>query len=412
VPAVPSVRPPAWISAVCVGLGALSFVAAWGLAFLAAPELTTFFYQPRALAVVHAFTLGWISLTMIGVLYQYVPSLTKQPITAARAAPLQVLLFGLGASGLITHFWWGDWRGVEWSGELLVAGAVLLAVQLLPGLLRAPRIDATVTGLIAALLALVGTALLGFFYAADKRQPFLPGSVLTNLAGHAHLGMVGWVTMTICAISYRMVAAFLLPTVPVPAAARWQVLLLTSGTAWLVAALLLRSSSALPAALLVVAAMAWYGTIIVGLARVRRMPIDWSLRHVFTALAYLAIAALTGLSLFVVDPGSELGSRLVLAYGIVLLVGWTSNYIVGIGTRMAPGLMGLGSEPLLRGWEQPTVYWLLNSGLVAVVASLVIGSAAALRAAVLLPLAASVLFGRGVVQRVRAARQRRRRPAE
>jgi hypothetical protein len=249
---------------------------------------------------------------------------------------------------------------------------------------------------------------LGRLYAADKLHPFLPGSVLANLAGHAHLGLLGWVTMTICAISYRMIAAFLLPTVPVPAAARRQVLLLTCAAAWLVAALLLRSASALPAALLVVAAMAWYGAIIVGLARVRRMPIDWSLRHVFTALAHLAVAALAGLSLFAVDPGTELGSRLVLTYGIVLLVGWISNYIVGIGTRMAPGLMGFGSAPLLDGWEQPALFWLLNGGVAAVAASIMIGSAAALRAAVLLPLAASILFGRAVVRRGRAARHRSR----
>jgi hypothetical protein len=230
--------------------------------------------------------------------------------------------------------------------------------------------------------------------------------VLSNIGGHAHLGLLGWVTMTICAISYRMVAAFLLPTVPVPEAARRQILLLAGSTALLVVALLLRSPLALPAALLVAAAMAWYAAILVGLARVRRMPIDWSLRHVFTALVHLAVAALAGLSLFVVDPGSELGSRLTLVYGLLLLVGWISNYIVGIGTRMAPGLMGLGPAPLLAGWQQPAVFWLLNGGVAAVAASIVAGSAPALRVAVLLPLAASLLFVAAVARRVGAGSRR------
>jgi hypothetical protein len=398
---VASIRPPTWISAVCVGLGTASFAAAWVLAFVAAPDVTTFFYEPRVLAVVHAFTLGWITLTMVGVLYQYVPALTKHPIAWPRAAPLPVAGFALGGAGLIVHFWNGRWLGVEWSAELLVGGAVLLAAQLLPPLLRAPRRDATVVGLIVALAALLGTTLLGLLFAVDKLHPFLPGSVLSNIAGHAHLGLLGWVTISICAISYRMLAAFLLPTAPVPPSARRQIVLLAAATALLVVALLARSSLAVPATLLVAAAMAWYAAIVLGFVRTRRMPIDWSLRHVFAALVHLVAAAAVGLSLFAIGPGTELGSRLTLSYGLLLLVGWISNYIVGIGTRMAPGLLGLGPAPLLSGWRQPAVFWLLNGGIAAVAASIVAGSAPALRAAVILPLAASLLFVAAVAQRLR-----------
>jgi hypothetical protein len=68
---------------------------------------------------------------------------------------------------------------------------------------------------------------------------------------------------------------------------------------------------------------------------------------------------------------------------------------------MAPGLMGLGPAPLLAGWSQPAVFWLLNGGVAGVAVSIIAGSAAGLRLAVLAPLAASLLFMAAIARRVR-----------
>jgi hypothetical protein len=40
-----------------------------------APDLGSYFYQSRILAVTHLVTPGWISTTICGVLYKYVPGL-------------------------------------------------------------------------------------------------------------------------------------------------------------------------------------------------------------------------------------------------------------------------------------------------------------------------------------------------
>ncbi|MEP7382951.1 MAG: hypothetical protein ABI910_14775, partial [Gemmatimonadota bacterium] len=68
-----------------------------------------------------------------------------------------------------------------------------------------------------------------------------------------------------------------------------------------------------------------------------RMPVGRSIRHVCAALAHLAAAAVCGILLVVsVDPLGDYGSRLAVARGLVLLIGWTSNFIVGISSRMLP----------------------------------------------------------------------------
>jgi hypothetical protein len=258
-----------------------------------------------------------------------------------------------------------------------------------------------VLGIAVALAYFAVTALLGSLYAWDKLYSFLGGSILSNIAGHAHLGLMGWITLTICAVSYRVVTAFLLPTEPLPRMATWQIATLAAVVPLLVGALLARSTWAPLVALVGVAALLWYASILAGIARTRRMPIDWALRHVVAALGHLVVALVCGLLLFWIDPGSEYGSRLAAVYGLLLLVGWISNYIVGIGSRMAPGVMGLGSKPIVAGRRAAAVFALLNVGLVALASSLLVGSAAALRLSALGPLAAVLLFIGSALQRLR-----------
>jgi hypothetical protein len=70
---------------------------------------------------------------------------------------------------------------------------------------------------------------------------------------------------------------------------------------------------------------------------------------------------------------------------------------------MIPGLMGRGARPLLPPGGGALLFGLLNGGVVAVVGSVLAGSPAGLRIAVLLPLLAALLFTAGLVRRLWAA---------
>src|SRR5271155_4743258 len=67
----------------------------------AVADIADFFYQPVPLATVHIFTLGWITMTIMGVMYRYVPALPRHPIASPRVAWLQLVLFAIGASGMV-----------------------------------------------------------------------------------------------------------------------------------------------------------------------------------------------------------------------------------------------------------------------------------------------------------------------
>lgn len=394
-----SLRPSPAVSRACFVLGALAFLGGWVLLFLAAPDVVGFFYEARVLAVVHTFTLGWITLVMFGVLYQYVPALTKHPVTWPRAAGAQIGVYTAGVIGMIAHFWMGSLSGMAWSAWLVATGVFFFAAQVLPALLRALRFNASLIGLIAAIVYLIATAAIGLVLAIDKVVPLVGGNPLSNLAAHAHLAMLGWISLTICAVSYRVVAAFLLPATRLPCGAPYQVGLLIGAIPALSLALFMRSPLTPVAGAVVAIGLGWYIIIIGKIVRSRRMPLDWSLMHVLAALVHLAVAILAALALLFVEPESEIGSRLVVAYGTLLLVGWISNYIVGVGSRMIPGLMGRGSGPLLSPAGQAVLFSLLNGGIVGVIASALVGSVSGVRVASTLPIAAAALMGGAVLAR-------------
>ncbi len=392
-----------YLPAVCLALATVSLNGGLVLALLASQDIETFFYQPRVLAVTHTLTLGWISLTITGVLYRYVPALTKQPVRWPWLGRLQVGGFLFGVLGMISHFWIGHLNGMAWSAGVVLLSVLLLLALLLPLLLQAPQYDATVIGITTALFSFAGVAVLGLTYAIDKVHPFLGGSVLSNIAAHAHLAVLGWVSLTICAVSYRMIAAFTLPEVLFPRPARQQVLSLSIIVPLLVIALLLRSRLVAPLAVAAAASLIWYVIIILRLLRTRRIALDWSMRHVQAAMVHLCAAIICGLAfVFGVDVGSTVGTHLAVAYGVLALLGWVSNFIIGVGTRLAPGLsavQGLSPRPVFSLRLQALLFWAFNLGVAGIALAALGNSRLLLMAATALTLVATLLFARAIIGR-------------
>jgi hypothetical protein len=350
-----------------------AFVAALAASPLLLPELASFFYQPHLLALTHTLTLGWVSLTMQGVLYRYVPGLTKQPVPYPRLAVVQWATFVVGAAGLVAGFWVQRWPLVTAAAALLTLSSLLLCQNLWAMLLRSPRRGVAEIGLVMSTGFLVLAATLGAFLAADKTWPLLGGSVLTNLGAHAHVAALGWVGTTIVALSFRFLPAFLLPTIDLTGVARRLVAALAVAVIVLAWSLLQRSrfTGALAAAL--TALVLVYVGLVLRLVAKRRMPMDWTAWHAIASVAWLACSAFAGVIVATYGVGDESGARLAASYGVAGIVGWMSNLIVGVSYKLFPGFVAgarvqlgrppvpldvLGTPPRLP----PVTFTALNAG--------------------------------------------------
>src|ERR1700730_14546979 len=94
--------------------------------------IAVFFYQMIPLALVHTFTLGWITSAMLGVMYRYVPTMTGREIRFPRLATGQPGLYFAGASGVVAHFMLGSWDGVWMAGAVVAFSVILFAINIVP----------------------------------------------------------------------------------------------------------------------------------------------------------------------------------------------------------------------------------------------------------------------------------------
>ncbi len=221
-------------------LAALSFAA--GIAampLIVRDVVADYFYGPWQLALVHTFTLGWITASIMGVMYRYAPALTRSTLPFPRLAVAQFVLFFIGASGMVSHFAIGIWFGTWLAAIVMLVSVLLFALNLTP--LLWPQVGGGIaeTGMFGAICFLFAAATLGLLLAIDKNYSFMGGSLLTNLGAHVALAALGWVTLAICAVSYRMLPAFILPRIPLPRAAIYQLYALMAGVTGLATTLLI-----------------------------------------------------------------------------------------------------------------------------------------------------------------------------
>jgi len=178
-----------------------------------------------------------------------------------------------------------------------------------------------------------------------------------------------------------MVPAFLLPEVELPRAAIWQLYGLAAAVAGLGIALLGGLGGAGVWSIAIMLALLAYVAVLGSLVRNRRMPIDWTMRHALAGVVCLVLSAGLGLSLVRIDPGSVLGNGIAGAYGVLGLLGWVTNFIIGMSYKLFPGFIaGLRDT---AGWPKlaiaelsfpryrPFVFFSLNAGVLAMASGLV-----------------------------------------
>jgi hypothetical protein len=330
-------------------LATVSFAGGLAAAPFVIADAVVFFYNPAALALVHTFALGWITAAIMGVMYRYVPALTRTPLRFPRLGFAQLALFFIGASGMVTHFALGQWSGV-WSAALVaIASIVLFAVNMFACLWRRLGRAAAETGIAISIVFLLIAACAGFLLAFDKSRNFLGGGVISNIAGHADLAAIGWVALAICAVSYRMLPAFLLPRAQSARLGGFQLGALAIAVAGLAFALFSARTATIPWSAMLALAFAAYLLMLGRMVSTRRAPLAWPVRHVVAGAAFLAVTAALGLILTSIGAQSAIGARIAAIYGFCGLLGFFSNVIIGVSYNLFPGFVIKARSA--RGWR-------------------------------------------------------------
>src|SRR5262249_26198561 len=177
--------------------------------------------------------------------------------------------------------------------------------------------------------------------AIDKVAHFLPGFVLSNVFAHAHLAALGWATMMVVGVGYRLLPMTFPSKMPTGKPIYASAILLETGVLGLFVTLGVGSDWALVFGAAIAAGIVVFGVQVMWMLR-RRMPkpagsprIDFGLLHAAAAGLSLAAATTIGLMLLVL-PMSPRTLHAAAAYGVLGLVGFLAQMIVAMEVRLLP----------------------------------------------------------------------------
>jgi hypothetical protein len=380
------------------------FAGAVGLVWIA-PDLANGLYlATRVASITHLFTLGWLTLTIFGVLYQFVPVAFGTPVHSVKMA---YLAFWLLAPGVGT-FVFGVATGITpvlAAGVALVAFGILLEAGNIAGTLaRARTRDVTWAAITIALQFLIAVLVFGTALADNLMQGVIARARVQVLAVHLHLALVGWALIAIVGVSRRMLPMFALSP---GADTRWShraLVLLTAGLPTLAIGLLVGVPAiARVGALLLdggVAAFAWQIYVLYR-GRIRR-PLDGGVRFVRTALPFILASATMGTLVIALGIGHI---RLATAYVVTGLLGGIMLFVAGVQYEIVPlltwtarfgGRMRIGPLPAAADLYSPTIgrtqLMLHVTGVVVLLSGITIASPFVARTGSILFLCAIVLF--------------------
>lgn len=371
---------------------------------LLAPELVRTNDDPMVFALTHVAVLGWITMTMFGALYQLFPVALGGTVRSARLGRWNYWVLMLGVAGFVPSFYFNWTWGVAIFGSLVVGGVLHFASQMLRSYPSVTDWHPMAFYVLAALVWLVIAVGLGAVYALNWRFAWFEVSD-PMLAAHVHLGLAGWLGLTLMGVSYKLTELFSLAHGHGRKLTNANLALWNLGLLGLAASLWFAPGNALVmlfAAVLAISAALHVFDIALVLRTRRRRKLGIEQWHMFASLASLLIAAILGL---LIVSGHVPGRSWVVAYGYAALAGWFGFAIVGKSYKILPflnwlhrysGTVGDGPVPLLRDLFDERLAWasfaLLLTGFAGVLAGLLLAASTVVELAGSVYLAGSLVF--------------------
>jgi len=345
--------------------------------------------------VTHLFTLGWLTMTIFGALYQLLPVALGAPIRWPKLGHVSFWTFAPGA-GLFACGIADGSTLLHHVGVGLVAIGVILAVTNIAATLpRARSRDVTWAAIAIALAYLSSTLVLGVVLLHNVHTGFIAAARVHVLATHLHVAIVGWALIMIVGVAHRLLPMFLLAH---GASARWTkraIVLLACGLPLLA----LGVNAQIPAASWMAVALLELGlacfinqAVSFFRARVRKR-IDVGMRFAAAGVGFLVVAALFGPVVLWRGPSA---TRLATVYVLLGLVAGIVVFVSGFFYKIVPLLAWTARYGAGRTAGAPTVAQLFSVRVAEIQLGVMVSALAILAVAILIGSASGTYTGAGL----------------
>ena len=399
----PAQSPPLAVIAPYFLLAPIGLAIAGYLSLSAGREVFVAINTHRTVAMTHTLILGWASLFLFGASYQLASAVLGGAGLRQRLAQAQLLIHVAGYITFVTAILrWEVWLMAA-GGSLVVCSFLLFVVNVAGVLWRTPRRSHPRTYMLVGLVFLVVGIAVGLAFVGNFEYRWFARSMGT-LAAHAHLGLAGWMAITLMGVSYQLVPMFNIVQKVKPRAPL-TVLWLTAG-ATAVFALVMPFDPPRAARFALALGLAAGPTLCLGdqlrllFGRSRRR-LDFHGQATFVSLGFLALTLVLGLAAAWGGAlhRSDAPASLALAYGAAGVVGWIGTALIGNSYKILPFLiwfhryrprMGQAPVPLVK--DLVPEWWAQANLALHSVAALVIVAAALTAESGLLHAGGSILI--------------------
>lgn len=307
---------------------------------LVAPDLARgAFLAPRVIAVTHCFTLGWITMSIFGALYQLYPVVLGVAARSVNVGHITFWILFTGVSLIVVGSWF-------WLPALIAAGWVALCAAVgsqawnVLGQRRQAHRGKIIGIYVSAGHMSLGLAMLVVAARIAAEFGWWQVDRLRVLNLHAHLAVVGFATLTAVGISSKLFPMFLLSRNYRDWPLRW-IGPLTFGGLLVFGSGQLTSLDSLTWAggLATAGGIGLYLWLAAGYFRCRtRKRLEPGLAHAAGALVFLGLATAMGVALLLTPSPA---ARVLIAYAVVGILGWLTLLIVGMYYKIVPFLTWL-----------------------------------------------------------------------
>jgi cbb3-type cytochrome oxidase subunit 1 len=316
-------------------------------------------FSPKILAITHIATLGWITMIIFGALFQLIPVVLEVRLFSETLAEVQFWIYIVSTVGLVYCFW------TFTTGMYMNINAILLnlvmfifAFNIIVTFTRVKNWNITGLYLGGAIFYLIVTAIAGLLLAINLGTPYIKIDHLQYLSLHAHVAIIGWVTMVIMGVTYKLIPMFTLSHGYKLTFAKWAFWLINIGLLGINTVFHYKDTGFLYyifIPMISLGVLFFLIQVLMIFKKRMRKKLDIGLK--FTSYAYLMLALTTILGSFIAFVDYENITNLTLIYGYMIIFGYLSMLIVGQMYKVVPFLVwyhkysskvGLEKVPLLK----------------------------------------------------------------
>ncbi|POY35164.1 hypothetical protein C3K47_16415 [Solitalea longa] len=301
------------------------------------------FFHPQLLAMVHLAALGWITMIIIGSIYQIVPVILNVDLFSTKLAVYTFISLIIGIAGLsctFLHFITGIIMQV--SAVVLLTSLVSFCVNIWFTASKNKKENIQSDFILTSLLWLLVTVILGTLLVFNLSYAFLPEEHLHYLKLHAHIGFGGWFILLVMGVLSKLAPMFLLskPTTEKPLKISWYLVNLAISL-FLIDMLFNKGSLGIVCWVIFAFGIGAYAIFIISVWKNRlRRKVDLILHVTYKILPVIFVALAIGLILLICQPDQTF-LNLCKVYGTLVLGGFLTGLILAQTFKILPYLVWL-----------------------------------------------------------------------